>query len=545
MDSQRKRKASPEFISNPFIKKRNLEWRISPPPFRTPERRRPNAHDDTSHADDELGVNDEAQAGNRNHESMNAGPDHHGFGDEVSVFKEATSPDVQQPISPPSTRTTKPDASTSALIESAQIKIDNHLAYFTSLLASHILKPWPPSHPRLPVPSYASLYTHALDSPHGAHFVVTQHDHPVAGPHYDLRLQINETSSCSWAIMYGLPGDSNARGRSGRVGGGMLRNATETRVHCLWNHLVETAGRETGSLLIWDTGQYEVLPPVSRSSNKSKSRGRPPDSGSDDDEDEEDGDHDDAQNLGAGSSGSWAGMTQQQRLARAFAARKIRLQLHGARLPQTYVVNLRLTKSEDTAGRAKAARSGERPRRRRRRLGQLQQQKKKKKKKTAASRMDPDTSSSSDEVEGGADKEQEEEEEEFNDGSRGKSAEGLTEMEKELRELEDEEVRRTNAYTGAVNTIGSVHQRHWFLSLDREACGFARTKKEGRVWWEREAGSDHVDTGQEADRLKWPFYVRGPDHERSIVTGRLGADVLRDEGVVGYVRRKGWRPMLN
>jgi hypothetical protein len=25
----------------------------------------------------------------------------------------------------------------------------------------------------------------------------------VAGPHYDLRLQINGDSSCSWAIMYG------------------------------------------------------------------------------------------------------------------------------------------------------------------------------------------------------------------------------------------------------------------------------------------------------------------------------------------------------
>jgi hypothetical protein len=38
-------------------------------------------------------------------------------------------------------------------------------------------------------------------------------------------------------------------------------------------------------------------------------------------------------------------------------------------------------------------------------------------------------------------------------------AEGLSAIERELRELEDKEVRRTNAYPGASNTIGSVHQQ--------------------------------------------------------------------------------------
>ena len=61
---------------------------------------------------------------------------------------------------------------------------------------------------------------------HGRHFVIHQHDHPVAGVHYDLRLQINETSSISWAIMYGLPGNCNSRR--------LNRNATETRVHNIW-----------------------------------------------------------------------------------------------------------------------------------------------------------------------------------------------------------------------------------------------------------------------------------------------------------------------
>ena len=48
----------------------------------------------------------------------------------------------------------------------------------------------------------------------------------VIGVHYDLRLQISESSSISFAIMYGLPGNPNSRR--------LNRNATETRVHNLW-----------------------------------------------------------------------------------------------------------------------------------------------------------------------------------------------------------------------------------------------------------------------------------------------------------------------
>lgn len=61
---------------------------------------------------------------------------------------------------------------------------------------------------------------------HGRHFVIHQHDHPVAGPHYDLRLQYSRTSSLSFAIMYGLPGDPNSRR--------LNRNAVETQVHSIW-----------------------------------------------------------------------------------------------------------------------------------------------------------------------------------------------------------------------------------------------------------------------------------------------------------------------
>lgn len=312
-----------------------------------------------------------------------------------------------------------------------------------------------------------------------------------------------------------LPGDPNSRGRTGRAtGAGVLRNATETRVHCLWNHLVETAGLHTGSLLVWDTGSYEVLPPR-------RSKYAPQDS--------QEGDSDDSERE------RWDKLSQQEKLAVAFSSRKIRLRLDGSRLPRGYAVNLRLTKDEDAAGRAKAARpAGTRKRRRRK----------------APPKKAPETSSdgdysSSDGRPGRGDGE----EGDYNDGSATaskKDVEGISEMEKELRELEDAEVRRTNAYPGAVNSIGSVHQRKWFLSLDREECGFFRTKKDGRVWWERQevAVGDGQDSDHGQSRLQWPFYVRGPDHERSIVTGRLGSEVLKDEGVVGYVGRKGWRPIL-
>ena len=42
-----------------------------------------------------------------------------------------------------------------------------------------------------------------------------------------------------------------------------------------------------------------------------------------------------------------------------------------------------------------------------------------------------------------------------------------------------------------------------------------------------------------------PFYVHGPDSERSVITARLGRDVLDDEAVEEFVPRRGWRPVLH
>lgn len=78
--------------------------------------------------------------------------------------------------------------------------------------------------------------------------------------------------------------------------------------------------------------------------------------------------------------------------------------------------------------------------------------------------------------------------------------------------------------------------------MDRENSGFKPTKvsvgdgRFKRVWVRSGDGSG--PGGFE------PFYVRGPDFERSVVTGRLGRDVLEDEGVQGFIARKGWRAVL-
>lgn len=401
-------------------------------------------------------------------------------------------------------------------VEAGKTKVEDHLTYFAGLLAKAVLSPFPSGMPKLSIEGYCKLYETNSSNPRGAHFIIHQHDHPIAGTHYDLRLQINETSSASWAIMYGLPADPNSQR--------LNRNATETRIHCLWNHLIETASASTGSLLIWDTGTYTVL-----SERENSKRG--------DSTSESESEHDPSPEL-----------TEQEKLHRAFQARKIRIQLHGTRLPNNYVLNLRLTKSEDLAGRARSSRA---PTRRRRRGGPAQGR-------GAAARggrgrgkgkaAEPETTSDSD-ADSDSDPDPTDDRLEIINApaQEARGEEEVSAMEKEIRELEDASVRRANAYPGAANSVASVHQRRWYLSLDRAACGFARRRGAAgeKAVWER-PDADAAETGGDAGggRLAFPFYVRGVEAERSVLTGRLGAEVLRDEGVVGYVGRKGWRPVL-
>lgn len=163
-----KQPQSPQLVSNPYIKKRNLDWELSSP---APTKR---------------------QAWENQRQDQKS--------------------DLSAPIVAP--------------IKADEEKFTDHLSHFKTHLAyrRRILTTTGP--PQLTISSYATLYEENFGHAQGSHFIIHQHDHPIAGTHYDLRLQINETSSASWAIMYGLPGDPN----SVRLN----RNATETRVHCLW-----------------------------------------------------------------------------------------------------------------------------------------------------------------------------------------------------------------------------------------------------------------------------------------------------------------------
>lgn len=108
----------------------------------------------------------------------------------------------------------------------------------------------------------------------------------------------------------------------------------------------------------------------------------------------------------------------------------------------------------------------------------------------------------------------------------------------------DIEIQRNNAYPGSNNTIGSIHQRRWYLSLDREASGFEpiiRNPSEGS----KERGRKRTWIPKPVGQGFEPFYVHGPEAERSIITARLGRDVLDDEAVDEFVPRRGWRPVLH
>jgi hypothetical protein len=111
--------------------------------------------------------------------------------------------------------------------------VKNHLQVWSAALL-RVTRPSAAGLPRLPHDDWVELYRRN-QHPHGRHFVIHQHNHPIAGPHYDLRLQISESSSVSFAIMYGLPGNPNSRR--------LNRNATETRVHNLWVSSLPTSCR--------------------------------------------------------------------------------------------------------------------------------------------------------------------------------------------------------------------------------------------------------------------------------------------------------------
>lgn len=215
--------------------------------------------------------------------------------------------------------------------------------------------------------------------------------------------------------------------------------------------------------------------------------------------------------------------------------RKIRLRLHGTRLPKDYTVILRMDKSTDYA---RPLRNG--PKRRRRappsaKRGSAQDHLSTSDSgssspppsdERAASRIVLSSPSSRNPV--------------TSDHQTSESEHGDHVEKSDI----DMQIQKNNAYPGSNNTIGSIHQRRWYLSLDRWNSGFEAVrsgdlKQSKKKWVRRSNGDNGPLLGSE------PFYVRGPEVERSVVTGRLGRDVLHDEDVRDFVARRGWRPVLH
>lgn len=476
---------------------------------------------------------------------------------------------LKRPISPPPThlrRRSKPDSvststatkSTSAAVEAGELEVEDHVSFFSSKLLA-ATRPSVNGQPRLSHEDWLGLYQRNLND-RGHHFVVHQHDHPIAGTHYDLRLQCNATSSVSFAIMYGLPGDPNSRR--------LNRNATETRVHNLWNHLIETASHETGTMLLWDTGEYTVLPYNSSTNNT---------------------------NTDDSASDSESNSTKQlesepAKLHRAFQTRKIKLRLNGARLPKGYTISLRLTHENNRAVQPEAPAY---KRRRRNTTTSAARRRREAATSDSSRASSPDVEPSSPSTVGDdlSNKAPARLSRDVSSLYRrtspppkrtpnpmqmqepaaapppsgpepiqpfASSALTATPTAKKVQAEADEEtrIRLSNAYPGATNSINSIHQRKWYLSLDRAACGFRptdRTEFGRRVWVRRATVDDDDDDGGGKETGSgngtgngggWPFHVLGRAVERSILTARTAAEVARDEGLEGYKFRGGWKPVV-
>ncbi|KAF2834298.1 hypothetical protein M501DRAFT_1001295 [Patellaria atrata CBS 101060] len=258
----------------------------------------------------------------------------------------------------------------------------------------------------------------------------------------------------------------------------------------MWNHLIESASHATGSLLIWDTGEYSIV---------TKEQPKGPET---DEEDLESTQGDDPD-----------GVPEHEKLIAAFKQGSIRIRLRGSRLPQNYTISLRLsTLSKNQANFPKR----HTPRKRHRKEGVI-----------------PPPTGAEDTVDSDSDL-----------GTRSprilsspnltsssplNTSAGIADASEDSSE-ETSIIRTNNAYTGATNSIGSIHRRQWFLTLDKANSGFVEVRTaSGKKW-----------TGGFE-----PFVVGGAEVERSVVTGRLCKDIMADEGVMGFVSRKNWKALVD
>ncbi|KAL1874052.1 hypothetical protein Plec18167_005985 [Paecilomyces lecythidis] len=266
-------------------------------------------------------------------------------------------------------------------------------------------------------------------------------------------------------------------------------------------------------MIIWDTGEYSVLPYYARTKEPET--------------------EDSSADASEHSSKAGEQLSESEKLREAFQNRKIRLRLNGTRLPPNYTITMRLTTQDNIVpGPARI------PRKRRRRTAPSLPREPSS---TPSRSPSPDYHRPRTSSVAAAHVSEALLVDTSSDGKNGDDDAGSVSASDE--EDIDVKTRLTNAYPGAVNSVGSIHQRRWFITLDRLNSGFEpaaiTNSGSGRKSWARKRDDD----GQELLGFE-PFYVHGPEVERSIVTGRLAKDVLKDEGVEGFIRRRGWKPVL-
>ena len=192
-----KRANALDVVGNPFVKLHNKSWTVKPPASLTARVSPPRSRRSTKKVDHHECAKPDSLEGVANEPGLEAGA---------------------------AADTVYDGGPTTAAVEAGDVGLDDPVAFFSSKLLQSA-RPEVAGVPRISHSDWLDLYQ-SNRNPHGRHFVIHQHDHPMAGMHYDLRLQCNESSSISWACMYGLPGDPNSRR--------LNRNVTETRVHNLW-----------------------------------------------------------------------------------------------------------------------------------------------------------------------------------------------------------------------------------------------------------------------------------------------------------------------
>jgi len=99
-----------------------------------------------------------------------------------SLKRKISPPPLRKPSNTDSIYNDSCNVPTPAAVEAGQAEVTDHLDYFCKQLSSH-QRPPIDGERRLSMSAFRTLYKNN-EHPRGRHFVIHQHDHPVAGAFY-------------------------------------------------------------------------------------------------------------------------------------------------------------------------------------------------------------------------------------------------------------------------------------------------------------------------------------------------------------------------